>query len=231
MSWIQGPFLGFDTETTGVDVTSSRLVTAALVWRQDGTDTVSTWLADPQVDIPESATNVHGISTQFARENGQNVAEVLEDVLARLAAAVHQGVALVAFNGSFDLQLLHNEAKRHGVATLEDRLGGPLTAYLDPLVIDRAADRYRRGKRTLKDLIGVYQVTPRDNLHTAEVDVQGTLDVLEAQLQRFPALGQMSLPEMFQWQQSEHRKWARNFNEFLRSKGRIGDVAESWPMP
>lgn len=33
MTWTDGPLLGFDTETTGVDVDHDRIVTAALVRR------------------------------------------------------------------------------------------------------------------------------------------------------------------------------------------------------
>ena len=74
-AWSQLPWLGFDTETTGVNVTSDRLVTAALVLRPggatpQGSDTVRTWLADPGVSIPDGAAAVHGITTEYAREHG-----------------------------------------------------------------------------------------------------------------------------------------------------------------
>ena len=36
MSWIDDPWMGFDTETTGVRALKDRLVTAALVLRIDG---------------------------------------------------------------------------------------------------------------------------------------------------------------------------------------------------
>ncbi|MEE0238199.1 MAG: DNA polymerase III subunit epsilon, partial [Pauljensenia sp.] len=36
MSWIDDPWMGFDTETTGVRALKHRLVTAALVLRIDG---------------------------------------------------------------------------------------------------------------------------------------------------------------------------------------------------
>ena len=56
MSWIDDPWMGFDTETTGVRALKDRLVTAALVLRIDGAsyrsgvsapDQVATWLTDP----------------------------------------------------------------------------------------------------------------------------------------------------------------------------------------
>ena len=73
MSWIDDPWMGFDTETTGVRALKDRLVTAALVLRIDGAsyrsgvsapDQVATWLTDPGVEIPEQATAVHGITTE-----------------------------------------------------------------------------------------------------------------------------------------------------------------------
>ena len=75
MSWIDDPWMGFDTETTGVRALKDRLVTAALVLRIDGAsyrsgvsapDQVATWLTDPGVEIPEQATAVHGITTEQA---------------------------------------------------------------------------------------------------------------------------------------------------------------------
>ena len=56
-SWIHGPLLGFDTETTGVDPRRDRLVTAALVARGPlvagaRSQRVRTWMADPGVEIP-----------------------------------------------------------------------------------------------------------------------------------------------------------------------------------
>ena len=66
-SWSAGPFLGFDTETTGVDVTTDRIVTAALVHRDARGTTVRTWIIDPGVEIPAPATAIHGITTERAR--------------------------------------------------------------------------------------------------------------------------------------------------------------------
>lgn len=75
--WFNGPLLGFDTETTGVDPRHDRLVTAALVFRPASSDaptrtqdTVSTWLANPGVEIPAGATAVHGITNEVAKTHG-----------------------------------------------------------------------------------------------------------------------------------------------------------------
>ncbi|WP_103064228.1 exonuclease domain-containing protein [Actinomyces qiguomingii] len=237
-SWVCGPLLGFDTETTGVSPTADRLVTAALVDRgprgADGThpQRVTTWLADPGVPIPESATAVHGISTARARAEGRPVDQVLEEVAAALARAMSTGTPVVAYNAAYDLTLLESELARHGLPTVRQRLGRELGPVVDPLVIDRRMDRYRGGKRRLADLCAFYGVDPQaGGLHTAEVDVVATLDVLAAMAYAHPEVARIPRAELMSWQAAAHRDWAVSFNEFLRRRGRTPDVNTSWPLP
>lgn len=222
--WATGRLLGFDTETTGVDPRSDRLVTAALVSRgplaPDGTrqEDVTTWLADPGVEIPAAATAVHGVTTQQARTEGRAAAEVLEEVASLLAEAMADGVPVVAFNAAYDLTLMEHELARHHLATLTERLGREVGPVLDPLVLDRAVDRYRRGKRRLGDLCSVYGIRVDESLHTAQVDVAATLDVLEAIVLTHPEVGRVPAAELVTWQASAHRTWAKSFNAWLAAR-------------
>ena len=235
-SWVGGPLLGFDTETTGVDPRADRLVTAAIVARSaagpDGRrqEEILTWLADPGVEIPEAAAGVHGITTERARAQGRPVEQVLEDVADRLASAMSDHVPVVAFNGSYDLTLIESELARHGLATLERRLGRPVGPILDPLVLDRAVDRWRKSKRRLSDMCTVYGVHVNQALHTAEVDVTATLDLLQALAAAHPRVARMSLEDLQSFQAASHRAWAESFNDFLRSKGRTPDADPFWPL-
>lgn len=232
-SWIDRPLLGFDTETTGTSVADDRIVTVALVHsvgpgREN--ETVATWLIDPGVEIPEPAQRVHGISTEHARTHGMRPAPALDEVAGMIVDALRQDVPLVAFNISFDLQIIENELRRYGLPTLEERLGHEIAPVLDALVIDRGLDRFRKGKRTLTAVLEHYGLTQDGRLHTADVDVSATLDVLRAQVAKFPQLGQSSLAELHREQMTWHRSWAENFNEYLRSKGRTPDANPNWPM-
>ncbi len=235
--WADGPLLGFDTETTGVDPRSDRLVTAARGARgprraDDGRDQeVLTWLADPGVEIPAVAAAVHGISTERARAEGRPVEEVLEEVASRRAAAMAAGTPVVAFNGSYALTLMESELARPGLPPLRERLGRELGPVLDPLVLDRKVDRYRKGKRRLGDMCAVYGVVVDEALHTAEVDVAATLDVLEAILRAHPEVARLDADELVAFQAAAHRDWAVSFNDFLRRKGRPADVETAWPLP
>lgn len=231
--WIDGPLLGFDTETTGTDVHRDRIVTAALVLSHGpgrDAETVATWLIDPGMEIPEAASAVHGISTEHAREHGMEPATALDEVAGLLADALGCGIPVVAFNASFDLQILEAELGRLGLPTLAARLGHDIAPVVDPLVLDRGLDRFRKGKRTLTDLCGVYGVTQDGRLHTADVDVSATLDVLRGIIARHPDLAGADLAEVHQRQISLHRDWAENFNDFLRRKGRNPDVTTVWPL-
>ncbi|OKL48116.1 exonuclease domain-containing protein [Boudabousia marimammalium] len=231
--WTNQFRFGFDTETTGVNPTQVRLVTAALVLRQPkGEDQVITWLANPGVPIPEAASRVHGISTERAVAEGRPITEVLEEVASQIVDYWQRGGIMVAFNAGYDLQVLNSELKRHGMATLEERCGAsevPAGGVVDPLVLDRAVDRYRKGKRTLGAMCETYQVEPGDNLHTAEYDVIATLNVLDKIVENYPKLAQLTVAEIVSFQREAHHAWAENFNEFLSRRGRPADVGTRWP--
>lgn len=99
---------------------------------------------------------------------------------------------------------------------------------IDPLVLDRAVDRYRRGKRKLVDLCAHYGVDETGTLHTADADVIATLDVLELIVTKFPKLSAMTLADLHEYQTNAHRAWAVNFNEYLTKVGRTADVGTTW---
>lgn len=229
-TWGAPTVLGFDTETTGVDVTRDRIVTVALVSRSADGDTVHNWLVSPDVEIPEGATAVHGITTAYAREHGFPAAEVLAEVGETLYTALSSGTPVVAFNAGFDLAILDAELARNGLPTLTDRLPGGVKPVVDPLVLDRAVDRYRKGKRKLEDLCGVYGVVTQGSLHSADTDVAATLDVLDAILANHPDVAKLSLDELHEFQIKAHHAWAENFNQWRESRGLSGPGANvNWP--
>ena len=173
MSWHEGRLAAFDVETTGVHPASDRIVTAAVSLVGGGLESVSRdWLVDPGVEIPTGATNVHGITTEMARRDVRPSAESVEEITTLLAEQVLAGVPVIAFNARFDLTMLDREARRHGVVPLVDRVGGPeRMLVVDPHVLDKQFDRFRKGKRTLTAVCAHYRVplTAAD-AHAANAD-------------------------------------------------------------
>lgn len=230
-AWTDDVWLGFDTETTGVDVTRDRVVTAALVARDADGIRERTWLIDPGVEIPAGATAVHGITTEYAREHGTPPAQALEEVAQVIAGALASGAVLVAFNATYDLSILRAELVRHGLATLEDRLGRDVSPVVDPLVVDRKVDRYRKGKKTLEAMGAAYGVAANDAAHTADGDVAHTLAVLEAITLRHPAVATVTAAALHASQALWHAEWAENFEQYLRRNGRAdATISRAWPV-
>lgn len=162
--WHLGPLSAFDCESGGVDVEEHRVVTitvGSIVPQESGKPKVDMWngLIAVDVDIDPAATEVHGITTEFARENGKPAAEVLDEAAGLLALSLHRHHPVVGMNLSFDWTILDRECRRWGVPTVEDRLdGSPFAPVIDVLVLDKALDRYRPGKRKLTDLCAHFSV-------------------------------------------------------------------------
>jgi DNA polymerase-3 subunit epsilon len=213
-----------------VDSSADRVVTAALVRRRaDGTEEVRNWLIDPGVEIPARATAIHGITTERARAEGREPAAALEEIASALTECLVSGVPVLAFNAAYDLRILEAELSRHGLVALAGRLGGPLSPVIDPLVIDRGIDRYRKGKRKLVDLMAVYRIPVSDQLHDALEDVRQSIAVFDAIEAKHPEIATLDGSALHQWQRVKHRAWAENFNQWLKSRGREADVDPEWP--
>jgi len=232
MSWLDGPMVGFDTETTGVSPTSDRIVTAALIRREGASVQARTWLIDPGVEIPARATEVHGITTEMARAEGVAPAGALDEIATVLADALGAGIPVAGFNVQYDLTILESELARHGLPTLASRLPRGIRPVVDPLVLDRHLDKWRKGPRKLIDMCATYAVdVVADDLHAADADVLATLDLIKAMAVRYPTMRELDLDALHDQQTSAHRAWAASFSAWLRSKGTTEDLPSlAWPV-
>ncbi|MFC5281252.1 exonuclease domain-containing protein [Arcanobacterium canis] len=217
--WTNNPIIGFDTETTGVDPLNSRLVTASVVLVEESRTTRHYWLADPGVEIPPQAQRVHGISTQKAQEEGRPIAQVLDEIADILCNHMQQGFVVVAFNASYDLTLMECELERHGLDTMAKRLGREIGPIIDPYMVDKSCDRFRKGKRRLENLAQHYAVDQDDAFHNAEADVLATLRVLGAICRKYPHVAHMDLRELAQLQEETYNEQRDFFDRLDREKG------------
>jgi DNA polymerase III subunit epsilon len=226
--WHRGPLASYDCETTGINVGTDRIVTAALV-RTNGE--VLRWLSDVDgVEIPEAASSIHKVTTEHARAHGRPAKEVVEEIAAAIAGEMSAGrAALVVMNAPFDLPLLDAECARHGVPTVAECIGRPIGPVIDPLVLDRAADKYRKGRRNLESLAAHYGVK-LTAAHQADADAQAALDVALAIAEQHEQL-QVPARVLHGWQVTMHERWATNYQGFLQRSGKPNAVVDgSWPL-
>lgn len=217
----------FDLETTGIDVVSDRVVTAHVgLLGPDGTPVRSrSWIADPGIEIPEGATAVHGITTAHARAHGRPARDVVVEVIAALQELFSAGIPVVAYNAPYDFSLLKYEALRHGVTPIVDP-----APVIDPLVLDKAHDRYRKGKRTL-DVVAAHYAVPLIGAHDAAADAIAAGRVAQALARRFALDG--PLDELHTQQIGWARAQAESLTEYFVRIGRIDPadpVDGSWPI-
>lgn len=220
----------FDLETTGLNVTTSRIVTA-FIGVLDSTGAViesHEWVADPGIEIPEAAAAVHGYSTERARAEGRPAGDVVREIVERLRILFSDGTPVVAYNASYDFSLLHHDAIRNQVAPLD--VPKPI---VDPLVIDKKVDTFRKGSRTLQAACDLYGVD-LGAAHESQADAVAAGRVFLALREKFPAAPELSLTphELHDAQIVWAKAQADSFAKYLAGKGetsrRPGDGM--WPV-
>ncbi|MFJ8108569.1 3'-5' exonuclease [Streptomyces sp. NPDC096132] len=230
--WYEGPLAAFDTETTGVDVEADRIVSAALVV-QDAPGVrprVSRWLVNPGVPVPAEATAVHGLTEDHLQRNGRWPAPVMFEIAELLAEQAAAGRPLVVMNAPFDLTLLDRELRRHRASSLGHWLEPAPLRVLDPRVLDKHLDRYRKGRRTLTDLCAHYGVTLSD-AHDAAADALAALEVVRALARRFTTrLERLSPADLHALQTAWHAAQARGLQAWFARSGSPETVDTSWPL-
>ncbi|MCX2925963.1 exonuclease domain-containing protein [Streptomyces sp. NEAU-W12] len=230
--WYEGPLAAFGTETTGVDAETDRIVSAAAVV-QDAPGTrprVSRWLVNPGVPVPAAASEVHGLTEDHLRLHGRWPAPVMHEVAQELAGQARMGRPLVVMNAPFDLTPLDRELRRHRAMPLSRWFERTPLLVLDPLVLDRHLDRYRKGRRTLTDLCVHYGVG-LEGAHDAAADAVASLEVTRAVGRRFASRPECLSPgELHTLQAVWHAGQARGLQVWFARNGTPEAVAPAWPL-
>ena len=229
MTWHTQPMVAFDVETTGLDIDEDRIVTASL-WKIDPTartKSVTTWLVDPGVDIPQAATDIHGITTDHARRHGRPASVAVPEIGEALEKAIADGLPVVVYNAPYDLGLLSAELERHGCAI---RFDGSLRV-LDPLVLDKHVDTFRRGSRKLVDVCAHHGV-PLDSqqAHGAAADALAAARLAWKLAATHAELAAMSIDDLHTAQVGWKAEQAASFQEYLRRRAPEAFVDGSWPF-
>ena len=166
------PLAVFDVETTGVSSSVDRIIEITIIRVElDGSETVLRLRLNPEVPIPPEATAVNGITDE-------DVAG--KPTFAAVAAEIYtflEGCDLAGFNIiKFDLPLLEAEFARAGVQfSREDRA-----------VVDAMTIFHEKEPRNLAGAARFYLQREMPEFHTSETDARATLDILSAQVQRYP---------------------------------------------
>ena len=227
MTWHEGPLAAFDLEATGVDTRTARIIEVGLFrFEADGSvEPLVDRLIDPGVPLPGKVTELTGIEPGDLAANGGSPADVLTETHAAIAALVGDGIPIVLYNANYDWPLLANELARHGLDQLP---AVPPTILIDPLVLDRHVDRYRKGKRTLGTVADHYGAGLK-GAHRAAGDAAATVGVARVIAERYPKV-QVDGADLVALQIKAHTEWKDSFNAYLVKVGASRpQITEKWP--
>lgn len=168
------PLVFFDTETTGTNPRSDRIVEIACVKiRPGGAREDFVRRLSPGVPIPAASTAIHGI-----READVAGLPRFRDIAPQLAAFL-EGADLAGYNiTGFDLPVLRSEFLRAGVPF----------EIADRRIVDAQRIFFSREPRHLAAAARFYCQTDHAGAHGALADAEMTLRVLEGQLARYVEL-------------------------------------------
>ena len=232
MSWHKNLIASFDLETTGVDVEADRIVTASrwIIDPAKGSKVHCGWLVNPGIEIPAEASAIHGVTTEQARERGQDASKAVREIAGDLVHWHREGAVVVAFNAAYDLTLLHRECLRHG--HIEEALGlAKLRPVVDPHVIDKGLDRYRKGSRKLLDVAAHYGIElSEDDAHGSAADALAAARVAYVIAQRYPHIGRTPADELHDLQREWKALQAESLQKYLRKKDKGATVSPHWPL-
>lgn len=171
---LEKPLAIFDLETTGVNITSDRIVEIAIIKVQpDGTEERYCQRVNPQMPIPKNISEIHGIYEEDIL-NEPTFAEIAETVVAFIGES-----DLAGYNSNkFDIPVLAEELMRVG-STFD---------ISKRKFVDVQNIFHKMEQRTLAAAYQFYCKKDIENAHNALYDAEATWDVLKAQVERYEDL-------------------------------------------
>ena len=172
------PLIVFDIESTGVNARQDRIIElAAIKVMPDGSEIEKNWLFNPGVSIPPETTAIHGITDEIVAAC-PTFAECAKEIF-----DFFSGCDLSGFNADrFDIPCLEEEFARLGINFVASRRRH----------VDVQRIYHRKEPRDLSAAVRFYCGRDHTGAHGAAADARATLEVLKAQMERYPDLPRTS---------------------------------------
>jgi DNA polymerase III subunit epsilon len=169
------PLAVIDLETTGINLSTDRIVEIAIVKiLTDGKKIIKRKLINPEIPISEISRDLHGITDEMVKDapTFRQVANEIKQFL--------DNCDLAGYNSNrFDIPLLAEEFLRVGLEF----------DFSNRMLVDVQKIFHMMEQRTLSAAYKFYCNKNLDGAHGAEADASATWEILEAQLSKYPQLG------------------------------------------
>jgi len=135
------PIVAIDTETTGRDPATDRVVEVACVrWERGEITLRKSWLVNPGRPIPKEAFDVHGISDEAVKD-APSFAAILPELLEAMLGAIP-----LAYNAEFDRKMLTSELGRLPAPPSSPPAFQKNVEWVDPLVWARELQKLEKSR-------------------------------------------------------------------------------------
>lgn len=175
MLQLKKPLAIIDLETTGVNLSTDRIVEIAIVRIQpDGTKQIKRKLLNPEIPISAVSRDMHGISNEMVKDapTFKQAANEIKQFL--------DNCDLAGYNSNrFDIPLLAEEFLRVGLQF----------DFNHRTLVDVQKIFHMMEQRTLGAAYKFYCNKSLDDAHRAEADAVATWEILQAQMEKYPQLG------------------------------------------
>ena len=171
---LERPLAFFDLETTGLDISSDRIIEISILKLfPNGKKISKTWLINPEITIPKESTLIHGITNEQVK-NSPKFNDISIEVKNMLVDA-----DLAGYNSNkFDIPLLMEEFIRCKVDfNLKEKKK-----------IDIQNIFHKMEKRDLTTAYNFYCSKKLANAHSAESDTKATYEILISQIDKYKNL-------------------------------------------
>jgi DNA polymerase III subunit epsilon len=169
------PLAFIDLETTGINLGIDRIVEIGMIKiLPDGNQSVKRKLINPEMPIPQVSIDMHGITNEMVKD-APTFKQAANDIKQFL-----DNCDLSGYNSNrFDIPLLMEEFLR--VEVEFDMKGRKL--------VDVQKVFHMMEQRTLSAAYKFYCQKTLEGAHSAEVDARATMEILQAQVERYPQMG------------------------------------------
>ena len=169
---LERPIIFFDLETTGLTIGKDHIVELCYIRLEpNGCERAETLRFNPGIPISKESSDVHGITDKDVKDC-PSFAEKAPEL-----AKVFEGCDLAGYNSNrFDVPMLAEEFALCGIDIHIN----------EKHMVDVQNIFHKMEQRTLVAAYKFYCGKDLENAHSALADTRATLEVLEAQLDRYP---------------------------------------------
>lgn len=168
---IEKPVVFFDLETTGVDVSTAKIVEfSALKVYPDSSEEELSLLINPEIPIPEEASQINNITNEMVKD-----AKTFKEVSKQIFDFIGES-DLGGFNiTGYDISLLYKEFQEVGIDWV----------YSNKKFFDSFRIFLKKEPRNLTNAVKYYLDEDFEGSHRAAADTRASYEILKAQINKY----------------------------------------------